>query len=96
MDFIKLYWIPLFLILVGICIPLFKLISDNKSSETNKGQKHALWQGASLVVFGVYLLVTKMFLSETLTIISWLFGTLIVAGILRRLKEKKSDKKGGN
>jgi len=86
MDFIKLYWIPLLLILAGICIPLFNLISINKSSESNK-RKYELYQGLLLIIFGVYLLITKMFLEKTFVIICWLLGTLVVMGIIRKLKK---------
>ncbi len=33
MDFIELYWIPLLLILAGLCISVFKLIRMTKSSD---------------------------------------------------------------
>lgn len=90
MDFIKLYWIPLLLIMAGICIPLFKLLPYFKSSDINT-RKHVLLQGLLLVAFGVYLLITKMFLEETLVIICWLLGTLFVLGVIRKSKKIKLD-----
>jgi hypothetical protein len=77
------YWIPL--ILAGICIPLFKLIPDMKSSDNNK-RKHVLYQGALLAMFGIYLMITKMFLEPTLMIICWLIGALAVMGVMRKWK----------
>ncbi|MDR0605397.1 MAG: hypothetical protein LBG80_13940 [Bacteroidales bacterium] len=95
MDFIKLYWIPLLLILAGLCVLLFKLIPDIKSSNSNK-KKYILYQGVLLVMFGVYLLITKMFLEKTLIIICWLLGIFVVIGFIRKLKsmsriEKKNE-----
>ena len=92
MDFIKLYWIPLLLILAGICILLFKLIPGIKSSDSNK-RKYVLYQGVLLVTFGIYLLITKMLLEKTLVIICWLLGTHVVIGIIRKLKKYESNLK---
>jgi hypothetical protein len=80
MDFIKLYWIPLLLILTGICILLFR-----KSSGDNK-RKYILYQGVLLASFGIYLLITKMFLAGNLIIISWLLGALVVMGIIHKVR----------
>lgn len=90
MDFIKLYWISLLLIIVGICIPIFKLVSIARSTDRKK-KLNVLLQGSLLVSFGIYLLITKMFLDKTLGIIFWLLGTYVVVTIIRKLKKKELD-----
>ena len=80
MDFIKMYWIPLFLVLSGIFIPLFKINAKNKS------KKFLLYQSIILVAFGVYLMVTKMFLEKNLAIITWLLGVFIILVIIKRFQ----------
>ena len=84
MDFIKMYWIPLILIIAGVCISLFKLIFGIEPN--NRKTKHVLYQGAILIAFGIYLLVTKMFLEKTLVIICWLLGVFFVMIVMRRLR----------
>lgn len=87
MDFIKLYWIPLLLIIVGICISILKLVSMARSTDRKK-KLNVILQGSLLVSFGIYLLITKMFLEKTLVIIFWLLGTYVVITIVRKLKKK--------
>mgnify|MGYP000863646591 FL=1 len=95
MDFIELYWIPLLLILAGLCISVFKLSRMTKSSDRKK-KKEVVYQGLLLIAFGVYLLITKMFLDKTLVIICWLLGTFIVSLLVRRLRKNESDQKEMN
>ncbi|MGB4446061.1 MAG: hypothetical protein GX997_03120 [Bacteroidales bacterium] len=95
MDFIELYWIPLLLILAGLCISVFKLSRMTKSSDRKK-KKDVVYQGLLLIAFGVYLLITKMFLDKTLVIICWLLGTFIVSLFVRKLKKNESDQKEMN
>lgn len=87
MDFIKLYWIPLLLIIVGICISILKLVSMARSTDRKK-KLNVILQGSLLVSFGIYLLITKMFLEKTLVIIFWLLGTYVVITIVSKLKKK--------
>ncbi|MFY9362374.1 MAG: hypothetical protein WAO94_03255 [Dysgonamonadaceae bacterium] len=95
MDFVELYWIPLLLILAGLCISVSKLSRMTKSSERKK-KKEVVYQGLLLIAFGVYLLITKMFLDKTLVIICWLLGTFIVSLFVRKLKKNESDQKEMN
>ncbi len=66
-----------------------------KSSERKK-KKEVVYQGLLLIAFGVYLLITKMFLDKTLVIICWLLGTFIVILLIRKLKKNELDQKEKN
>lgn len=66
MDFIKLYWIPLLLIIVGICISILKLVSMARSTDRKK-KLNVILQGSLLVSFGIYLLITKMFFRKNIS-----------------------------
>jgi uncharacterized membrane protein HdeD (DUF308 family) len=66
-----------------------------KSSDRKK-KKDVVYQGLLLIAFGVYLLITKMFLDKTSVIICWLLGTFIVILFVRKLNKNELDQKVNN
>jgi positive regulator of sigma E activity len=61
-----------------------------KSSDRKK-KMDVVYQYLLLIAFGVYLLITKMFLDKILASICWLLGTFIMFIAVRKLKKNELD-----
>jgi len=87
-----LYWIPLLLIVAGIGISIYELLSKSEKKGNSK-KKQVIYNGVLLIILGIYLLITKMFLEKTLLTISWLIGVFVIVGIIRKSKKNQSNLK---
>ncbi len=87
-----MYWIPLLLIVAGIGISIYELLSKSEKKGNSK-KKQVIYNGVLLIILGIYLLITKMFLEKTLLTISWLIGVFVIVGIIRKSKKNQSNLK---
>jgi len=76
----------------GIGISIYELLSKSEKKGNSK-KKQVIYNGVLLIILGIYLLITKMFLEKTLLTISWLIGVFVIVGIIRKSKKNQSNLK---
>ncbi|HOK36702.1 MAG TPA: hypothetical protein P5071_02030 [Paludibacteraceae bacterium] len=78
--------------MAGIGISIYELLSKSEKKGNSK-KKQVIYNGVLLIILGIYLLITKMFLEKTLLTISWLIGVFVIVGIIRKSKKNQSNLK---